>query len=113
MSRIEVSALTVYPVKSMKGIPLERAVLTPEGLANDRRFMVVRDDGQFLSQRQLPRLALIHTALSAKEIVLSMQGEGAGQGQKQMQQQNREQSRSGQADRGQGKGQGGGSGKGR
>ena len=69
MSQLEVTALTVYPVKSMQGIPLERAVLTPQGLAHDRRFMVVREGGQFVTQRQLPRLALVHTALVAEDIV--------------------------------------------
>jgi hypothetical protein len=77
MTRLEVIALTVYPVKSMKGIALQRAELTPLGLAHDRRFMVVREDGQFVTQRVLPRLALIHTALEAEELVLSLESHGS------------------------------------
>jgi len=77
MSAIEVSGLYVYPVKSMRGIALEQAGLTPHGLANDRRYMVIRADGRFLTQRESPRLALIKTGLGENEITLSMEGAGS------------------------------------
>lgn len=74
--KLEVTALAVYPVKSMKGIALDRAVLTPLGLEHDRRFMVIRDDGRFVTQRDLPRLALVETALEADGVTLSRDGYG-------------------------------------
>ena len=73
---IEITGLTIYPVKSMKGIGLARATLTPQGLEHDRRFMVVRENGRFVTQRDLPRLALVHTTLDQDRIVLSMDGHG-------------------------------------
>ncbi len=42
MSTLEITGLYIYPVKSMKGIALKRGQLTPRGLLNDRRWMVVR-----------------------------------------------------------------------
>lgn len=72
-----VSALTVYPVKGMRGIELESARLTPTGLARDRAFMVVRGDGRFVTQRDCPRLALIGTALDGDGVTLSRHGYGA------------------------------------
>lgn len=73
---IEITGLTVYPVKSMKGIALESTVLTPQGLEHDRRFMVVRDNGAFVTQRDMPLMALVHTALEPGGLVLSRDGFG-------------------------------------
>ena len=77
MQTAEISGLTIYPVKSMQGIELESAKLTPHGLENDRRFMVVRTNGRFVTQRDLSRLALIETSLVEDGIVLSMDGHGS------------------------------------
>jgi len=76
MQIAEISGLTIYPVKSMQGIELESAELTPHGLANDRRFMVVRANSRFVTQRDMSRLALVHTSLDEDGIVLSMDGRG-------------------------------------
>jgi uncharacterized protein YcbX len=77
MQTAEISGLTIYPVKSMKGIALDSAELTPHGLGNDRRFMVVRANGRFVTQRDLSRLALVHTSLVDVGVVLSMEGHGS------------------------------------
>jgi uncharacterized protein YcbX len=76
MHQVEITQLSIYPVKSMKGIALESAVLTDQGLAHDRRFMVVRSDGRFVTQRELHRLALVHTRLDKTGIELSIEGGG-------------------------------------
>jgi len=77
MQTAEISGLTIYPVKSMQGIELESAELTPQGLENDRRFMVVRANGRFVTQRDMSRLALVQTSLDEDGIVLSMDGHGS------------------------------------
>ena len=66
-----ISSLHIYPIKSCAGIDLQSAELTRAGLAHDRRWMLVDDGGQFLTQRQLPRMALIRTALDAHSLSLS------------------------------------------
>ncbi len=73
---VEVTGLFVYPVKSMRGIPLDAARLNPLGLEHDRRFMVVRENGDFVTQRNLPRLALVETELEPGGVVLSRDGYG-------------------------------------
>ena len=77
MTQLEITSLTVYPVKSMKGIALESARLTARGLCHDRRFMVVRSNGRFVTQRELSRLALIHTELDADKLLLARPGFGS------------------------------------
>jgi len=75
-ANVEITALTVYPVKSMRGIALERAALTPLGIEHDRRFMVVRADGTFVTQRDTPAMALVETAIEADGLLLSREGRG-------------------------------------
>jgi uncharacterized protein YcbX len=72
-----VTALAVYPVKSMRGIALEQARLAPEGLEHDRRFMVVHADGRFVTQRELPALALVTTRFENSGVTLSAAGTGS------------------------------------
>jgi hypothetical protein len=53
------SALNIYPIKSARGIALTESEVDDFGLRYDRRWMVVDESGQFLSQRSHPRLALV------------------------------------------------------
>ncbi len=54
-----IAALYTYPVKSARGIEYGEATLTGAGLAEDRLWMIVSAQGRFLTQRELPRLALL------------------------------------------------------
>jgi uncharacterized protein YcbX len=69
-----IAALFVYPVKSCRGVQLLAAQVTERGLAHDREWMIVDATGRFLSQRELPRLALITPALSATTLELTAPG---------------------------------------
>jgi uncharacterized protein len=66
-----IAALHYYPVKSARGIELERAKLTHAGLQDDRRWMLVTPAGRFITQRELPRLALLFPCLSPGALQLS------------------------------------------
>lgn len=73
-SRATIVSLHVYPVKSCRGIGLDSAVLTPTGLADDRHWMLVRPNGRFVTQRELPRMALIMTSVDDTGLVLIAPG---------------------------------------
>jgi uncharacterized protein YcbX len=60
---LTLSALNVYPVKGLKGIALTQARCTERGLEHDRRWMVVDPEDNFLSQRELPKMATIWTEI--------------------------------------------------
>lgn len=60
---ISVHSLTIYPVKSCRGISLQASRVERRGLAHDRRWMLVDEHGSFLSQRRWPELALLSTSL--------------------------------------------------
>jgi uncharacterized protein YcbX len=55
--------LLLYPIKSCAGIAVRSAVVNESGLSalgvHDREWMLVTADGQFLTQREHPRMALI------------------------------------------------------
>lgn len=60
---LKLSEIYIYPIKSLGGIRLEKANITTRGLENDRRFMLVDENGQFLSQREYPQLAIFQTEI--------------------------------------------------
>ena len=55
--------LLLYPIKSCAGMAVPSATLLESGLVadgvHDREWMLVTEDGQFLTQREFPRMALI------------------------------------------------------
>ncbi len=69
---MQLTGLFIYPVKSLGGISVPSAGLDALGLVGDRRFLVVDDTGRFLTQRTLPRMALIATALDNTHLTLSI-----------------------------------------
>lgn len=69
-----VAGLYVYPVKSCAGVNLHESLLIETGLELDRTWMVVDAEGRFVSQRELPRMALITPTLKHTEVVLRAPG---------------------------------------
>ena len=69
-----IDQLFVYPVKGCRGVAVERATLAVTGLEldgiGDREWVVVGEDGEFLSQRELPQMALIETRLTSSALRL-------------------------------------------
>nr|WP_315182628.1 MOSC N-terminal beta barrel domain-containing protein [uncultured Albidiferax sp.] len=69
-----ITRLFVYPVKSCAGVALDHATLLDTGLEFDRAWMVVDAHGQFVTQRELPRMALIQPQLKTFDMVLRAPG---------------------------------------
>jgi hypothetical protein len=73
-----ITALTLYPIKSCAGIALQSAMLTETGLSfatvYDREWMVVDCDGQCLTQREYPKMALIKPSFVDGKLVLQAIG---------------------------------------
>jgi uncharacterized protein len=76
MSEGAISALYVYPVKSCRGIRVERAEVGRRGFVWDRRWMVVDASGRFITQREEPLLCRVGTALEPGGIQLDAEGQG-------------------------------------
>ena len=70
-----ISQLNVYPIKSCAGIALDEARLFAHGLEYDRHWMLVDTNGRFVTQRTMPRMALIETELAGGELVVRAPGQ--------------------------------------
>ncbi|MBL0344376.1 MOSC N-terminal beta barrel domain-containing protein [Candidatus Villigracilis affinis] len=68
---IQLSNLTYYPIKACRGFDVAESQVERMGLANDRRMMVVTPAGEFLTQREYPRLALVTPAVKNGMVTLS------------------------------------------
>lgn len=69
-----VSELNVYPVKSMRGVPMQSVELWPTGFAWDRQWMTVDATESFVTQRTHPQLARIQPSLDAESLTLHAEG---------------------------------------
>lgn len=69
-----ITGLFVYPIKSCAGVAVQEAILTETGLEFDRAWMVVDGKGEFLTQRELPRMALIQPQIKHDDMVLRAPG---------------------------------------
>ncbi len=74
MTGIMLENIFVYPVKSLSGISVKKWNVTQTGLQYDRKWMLIGTDGQFLSQRKIPRMALVKTEFNGDDLVLSAPG---------------------------------------
>ncbi|WP_409422036.1 YcbX family protein [Pseudaeromonas sp. ZJS20] len=62
-SHAVVSGLTLYPIKSCLAVAQRRVWVGEEGLQGDRRFMVVKPDGSFVTARTHPQLQQVSVEL--------------------------------------------------
>ena len=74
MTDLRLSSLHVYPVKSCGGFSPPEWDVDHFGLRHDRRWMVVTLDGDFVTQREQPRLALVRPELTGDALVLRAPG---------------------------------------
>lgn len=60
---ISAAALAIHPVKSARAVSVTEAVVTPRGLQHDRAFMVVDEQGDFITAREHPEMARLEAIL--------------------------------------------------
>jgi uncharacterized protein len=68
---LKLSEIYIYPIKSLGGISLGKSNITTRGLENDRRFMLVDENGRFLSQREYPQLAIFKTEIEGDFLIVT------------------------------------------
>jgi uncharacterized protein len=71
---MRVSEINIYPIKSTKSIHLQSAEVERRGIRYDRRWMLVDGSGRFISQREVPRLALVSTRLDDDTMIVNAPG---------------------------------------
>lgn len=68
MEELTVSGIYIYPVKSLGGIALEESAVENKGLQYDRRWMLVDEKGDFLTQREIPEMATLKVEPGEREL---------------------------------------------
>jgi len=66
-----ISSIYIYPIKSLGGISLTEAQVQDRGLAFDRRWMLVDENGGFLTQRKFAQMALLQIHLQPDGLLVT------------------------------------------
>jgi uncharacterized protein YcbX len=66
-----ISQLFIYPIKSLGGIEVNRAEVTDRGFKYDRRWMLVDRQHRFMTQREIPQLALLKTSIEQDQLIVT------------------------------------------
>ena len=64
MNKYSLSQINIYPVKSLGGISLQSAKVEERGLQYDRRWMLVDEQNNFITQRLHPNMALLRVEIT-------------------------------------------------
>ncbi|QMW03867.1 MOSC domain-containing protein [Spirosoma foliorum] len=63
-----ISELYIYPIKSLSGISVSEVIVEEKGFRNDRRFMLVTPEGEFMTQRTYHQMALLDVAIQQSDV---------------------------------------------
>lgn len=70
MNALILSALYVYPIKSLGGVSVPQVAVSSRGLEHDRRWMLIDADGRFLSQRENAEMALLQVDIEPEALLV-------------------------------------------
>ena len=72
---MRISEVNIYPIKSLKGIGISESVVEDRGLMFDRRWMLVDEAGNFITQREYPVMARISVEVVARRLLVKFGGD--------------------------------------
>jgi len=68
---MKISEINIYPIKSLRGISLESSIVEISGLRYDRRWLLVNEKNEFLTQRNFAKLATLSVKINKNKICVS------------------------------------------
>jgi uncharacterized protein YcbX len=74
---VRLASIHIYPMKAARAVDLDESFVEPWGLAGDRRWLLVDEDGRFISQREEPSLARVVVTCGPGGIHVSADGRTA------------------------------------
>jgi len=69
---VKITEINIYPIKSTRRIALTESEVLPRGLPHDRRWMLIDDEGKFITARQHPTLAVVETHFAGNTLQVSV-----------------------------------------
>ncbi|MFV0388238.1 MAG: MOSC domain-containing protein [Pyrinomonadaceae bacterium] len=85
---MKISEINIYPIKSLSGISVKSSIVEEKGLQNDRRFMIVDANNDFITQREFSKMVVIETKDLGESLEVSADGFGKLKIQKQFEKTN-------------------------
>ena len=76
MTQFILTEIWIYPIKSLGGIPLGKAIVQGKGLQFDRRWMLIDHAGVFMTQRVYPEMALFKLRIQEGQIFIAYTKDG-------------------------------------
>lgn len=73
----QLDAITSFPIKSCRGVNVESAELVERGLSRDRRYMLVDENGRFVTQREEHGLARVEVSVAGSGWLVSAPEHGS------------------------------------
>lgn len=70
-----VKELWIYPIKSIGGMRVDSAMALKEGFQFDRRWMLVDENGQFVTQREHHNLSTYTSTIEDSKLIISHNGD--------------------------------------
>lgn len=74
MNEVRVTGMTIYPIKSTAGIVVDSSAVEPQGLAHDRRWMIVDEGDECLTGREFPVLTQVRSQVEDDGLAVSAPG---------------------------------------
>lgn len=74
MSQLTLTEIWIYPIKSLGGIRQKESKVMPKGLKFDRRWMLIDEQNRFMTQREIPKMALFRQSLEGEIITITFDG---------------------------------------
>jgi uncharacterized protein YcbX len=71
MNDLKLTEIWIYPIKSLGGIRLNQAKVLPKGLQYDRRWMLIDEEGIFITQRIHSNMALFKLSYSDQTFTIT------------------------------------------
>lgn len=68
---MQLSKIFLYPIKSLRGIPVSSAKVEARGLQYDRRWMIVDDNGALITQREIPAMTFLQPSITDTNLLIS------------------------------------------
>lgn len=60
---MKLTEINIYPIKSLRGTSLQHSRVEERGLEFDRRWMIVDENNEFLTQREFPKMATLEVEI--------------------------------------------------
>lgn len=67
---LQLTQINIYPVKSLDGFSPKKAIVEQRGLQYDRRWMVVDENGVFMTQRNFRKMPLLKASIDNENLVV-------------------------------------------